>query len=82
MAELDVNLPEGNPKVMGTDLERYYNVMRTHDLTEFEIREGSLYVKLSRAVAQAPVPLMVSHPVPVAKVPVVEKKSYHPVTSP
>jgi acetyl-CoA carboxylase biotin carboxyl carrier protein len=82
MAELDVNLSEGNPKGTGTDLERYYDVMRTHDLTELEIREGSLYVKLSRAVAQAPVPLMVSHAAPVAKAPVVEKKSYHPVTSP
>ncbi|MBP9127927.1 MAG: acetyl-CoA carboxylase biotin carboxyl carrier protein [Elusimicrobia bacterium] len=68
-------------KDAGGELERYYEIMRAHDLTELEIKEGDRYVKLSRsthATAAAPAPLTVA--VPVAAPPA--KSPHHPVTSP
>lgn len=84
MAEIDAEPIVSSPKATGTDLERYYEIMRAHDLTELEIREGTSYVKLSRSTA-APVPLAVHVPVaahPVAPPTTVPTKQYHPITSP
>ncbi|MBL8023232.1 MAG: acetyl-CoA carboxylase biotin carboxyl carrier protein [Elusimicrobia bacterium] len=83
MAEIDDTIREKEPKATGSSLERYYDVMRSHDLTELEIREGTFYVKLSRAVATAvPVPVAAPAPVLVSKASSISKKDYHPVTSP
>jgi acetyl-CoA carboxylase biotin carboxyl carrier protein len=84
MSEIETKPVHGALKVEGTDLERYYEIMRAHDLTELEVREGTFYVKLSRATA--PVPLS-SHPVgplptSVAPVSVAPKNNFHVITSP
>jgi len=76
----------------GGELERYYDIMRSHDLTELEIKEGDRYIKLSRAT---PTVTMVAAPVTAvaAAAPVstgtaapavapVAKSPHHPVTSP
>lgn len=78
MAEIESSPVEGAPKVSGTELERYYEIMKSHDLTELEIREGSLYVKLSRAAA--PVHVVAHGPMapPVVAPPVAVPKIKHP----
>lgn len=72
------------------ELERYYEIMRSHDLTELEVKEGDRYVRLSRATATvAVVPAAVAMgAVPTAPPPAAvpagppAKSPHHPVTSP
>ncbi|MBK8574841.1 MAG: acetyl-CoA carboxylase biotin carboxyl carrier protein [Elusimicrobia bacterium] len=58
--------------------------MRAHDLSELEIREGSLYLKLSRA--RAPVfpvaPVGAVLPVVPSVASAAPTKTYHPIASP
>lgn len=84
MSEIETKPVNGAPKVEGTDLERYYEVMRAHDLTELEVREGTFYVKLSRATAPVSVPhTPVGNLLPLAApTPAAPKKNHHPITSP
>lgn len=82
MAEIESSPVNGSPKVLGTDLERFYEIMRAHDLTELEVRDGASYIKLSRAAAPvftpAPLPAPVAAPAPSAAPP----KNQHAITSP
>lgn len=75
-------------KDAGGELERYYEIMRAHDLTELEIKEGDRYIKLSRATPTVTVVSAASAVAPVASVHVPaaptppSKSPHHPVTSP
>lgn len=82
--DLDVDPTLGSPKVTGTELECYYQIMRAHDLTELEVRDGASYIKLSRATA--PVSVAAALPalapvVPPAQ-PAAPPKNQHAITSP
>ena len=83
MAEREENTEGTPPKPEGSELERYYALMRERDLSELEIREGNFYLKLSRA--SAPVHAAVSFPtapVSVPAAPAVAKTPHHAVSSP
>lgn len=85
MAELESSPVNGAPKGSGTELERYYEIMRAHDLTELEIRDGDSYIKLSRATAavQPLAPVVMAVPAPVAAPPpAAPAPKHHAVTSP
>ena len=69
------------------ELERYYEIMRSHDLTELEIKEGDRYIRLSRATATvsvvpAPVAVPVGAVASAAPAGPPAKSPHHPVTSP
>jgi acetyl-CoA carboxylase biotin carboxyl carrier protein len=83
MSEIDADPLSEGPAGSGTDLERYYEVMKAHDLSELEIRDGSLYVKLSRATTPVPVAAQAVAPVRAVPAPVsVPKKAHHGIHSP
>lgn len=84
MAEIEASPVNGAPKVLGTELERYYEIMRAHDLTELEVRDGASYIKLSRATAPAPVAVALPALAPVAAPahPAAPPKNQHAITSP
>jgi acetyl-CoA carboxylase biotin carboxyl carrier protein len=85
MGEIDSNPVAGASKLSGSELERYHEVMRAHDLTELEIREGSLYIKLSRATAPAPVVTPLAGPLSLGTAPTpaaAPKKNFPAITSP
>lgn len=84
MAEIESSPVNGSPKVAGTELERYYEIMRAHDLTELEIRDGASYIKLSRATAPvhvaATMPVLAPSVVPAS--PAAPPRNQHAITSP
>jgi acetyl-CoA carboxylase biotin carboxyl carrier protein len=87
MGEREESTESGASKPVGSELERYYELMRERDLSELEIREGTFYLKLSRAtgpvhsvVTAASAPI--STPAPSAVAPAVHKTSHHSIASP
>lgn len=84
MSESETKPVNGAPKIEGTELERYYEVMRAHDLTELEVREGTLYIKLSRATPPVHIQNQPAGIVPsaVSPVPAAPKNNTHAITSP
>ena len=82
--DVDVDPTLSSPKVAGTELERYYQIMRAHDLTELEVRDGDSYIKLSRATAPVAVAaaLPALGPVVAPAQPAAPPKNQHAITSP